>query len=215
MKHVALIDDHVLLRQGLANFIESLGNYKVLLQADNGSDYIEGVKSLSPPDIVLLDITMPIMDGYKTAQWIKANQPHIKILALSMIDEETAIIRMLRAGACGYLLKYTSLEELKLALDTVAAKGFYFNDIVSNTLIRNVRSAGIDAKTDTKVEFTERELEFLQHYCTELSTKEVAQRMGVSVRTLEGYRANVCDKTKTSSRIALTLFAIKHKLIKI
>src|SRR5215218_8337561 len=104
MATLALVDDHTLLRSGLANLLRELG-YKVLCEANNGNDFIEQLKTCPMPDVVLLDINMPVMDGYETALWLKKNHPEVKVLALSMYDDEYAIIKMLKNGAKGYILK--------------------------------------------------------------------------------------------------------------
>src|ERR1700730_1306929 len=127
--NIVLVDDHVLLRNGLANLIKSLG-YGVLFEADNGMDFIRKLKPKFLPDVVLLDINMPQMDGYETAVWSKQNHPEIKVLALSMYDDESPIIRMLKNGARGYILKDTDPSELKAAIEALLTKGFYYSEMV-------------------------------------------------------------------------------------
>ncbi len=123
MNAVALIDDHILLRQGLATLVNSFPGYKVAFEADNGQQLVEKMKMAHPPAAVLLDINMPLMDGFETASWLKQHHPGVKILALSMSDEEETIIKMLQCGAHGYVLKNTTPDELQHALDTVMKKG--------------------------------------------------------------------------------------------
>src|SRR6476659_84058 len=125
---IALADDHVLLRKGLADLVSNQG-YTVLFQADNGEEFLEKLKTNPDPDVVLLDINMPKKDGYDTALWLKRNKPAIKILALSMYDDENAIIRMLKNGARGYILKDTEPTELRAALEALLAKGFYYSEM--------------------------------------------------------------------------------------
>ena len=124
---VAVVDDHVLLRNGLANLIRSLDSYAVLFEADNGKDFIEQLKPLYLPDIVLMDINMPEMDGYETALWLKRNYPGIKVLALSMYDNENSVIRMMKNGAKGYVLKDIDPVEFRRALDSLISKGYYYS----------------------------------------------------------------------------------------
>jgi len=140
MKTVALIDDHVLLRNGLANLIETLGDYKVLFQADNGKQFVETVQNGTVPNIVLIDINMPIMDGYETAIWIRENKLKIIILALSMYDDENSIIKMFKAGAKGYILKDCDPSELKTALEALVTKGFYYNEMITGKLIHTINT---------------------------------------------------------------------------
>ena len=137
MANIVLVDDHALLRNGLAELVKSLG-HTVLFEAGNGKGFIAKLDTGSLPDIVLLDINMPEMDGYETAQWIKENHPEIKVLALSMYDNETAIIRMLKAGARGYILKDSEPVELKAAICALIEKGFYYSELVSGKLMHAI-----------------------------------------------------------------------------
>ena len=130
MKNIALVDDHALLRSGLAGVINSFGEYTVIFEADNGRQFIEFLKTKGTPDVVLLDINMPEMDGFQTANWIRNNAPKIKVLILSMLDNDDAIIKMLRNGAKGYILKDSKPDVLKNALRDVVEKGFFFNDSI-------------------------------------------------------------------------------------
>jgi two-component system, NarL family, invasion response regulator UvrY len=214
MKYVAIVDDHILIRQGLSALINSFSNYKVLFEADNGKDFIAQLKPRSLPDIVLMDITMPEMDGYDTARWLHNNYPAVKVLALSVLDSEAAIIRMLKSGAGGYLLKNAKPAELQLAMDTLLEKGFYFNDLVSNRLIHSLNKIG-DDKSDlnTLVNLSEREIEFLKWVCTEKSYKEIADELCVSPRTIDGYRDQLFEKLGVKTRIGLAMFAIRYNVV--
>src|SRR6266849_339519 len=136
--NVALVDDHTLLRNGLANLVRNYSDYAVLFEADNGKEFIKELKPKYLPDIVLLDINMPEMDGYETALWLKKNHPEIKVLALSMYDNENAIIRMLKNGAKGYILKDIDPTEFRLALDALIRKGFYYSEMITGKLIHAV-----------------------------------------------------------------------------
>ena len=126
MTKVALVDDHALLRSGLASVVNSFGEFTVVFEADHGKQFIELLKTKERPDIVLLDINMPEMDGFETSKWIRNNCPEIKILVLSMRDDDHSIIRMLQNGAKGYILKDTKPESLRTALREVSDRGFFF-----------------------------------------------------------------------------------------
>src|SRR3954464_407526 len=141
---VVLVDDHVLLRKGLASLIKTFETYGVLFEADNGKDFISRLKPKSIPDIVLMDINMPEMDGYDAALWLKNNYPDVKVLALSMYDNENAIIRMFKAGAKGYILKDCDPAELKTALDSLVKKGFYYSEMVTGRLIHSINNLDDD-----------------------------------------------------------------------
>lgn len=211
---VAVVDDHVLLRNGLSNLIRSLDNYAVLFEADNGKDFIQQLKPRYLPDIVLLDINMPEMDGYQTAQWLKRNHPDIKVLALSMYDNENAVIRMLKNGAKGYILKDIDPVEFRLALDSLVRKGFYYSEMVTGRLIHAVNSFDEPEQVlRTLVTMNDREIEFLKMACTELTYKEIANRMYVSPRTVDGYRDALFDKLNVKTRVGLVLYAIKNGIV--
>lgn len=213
MNAVALVDDHVLLRQGLASLVNSFEGYKVIFEADNGKQLIEKMKGADAPVAILLDINMPLMDGFETAAWLKKNHPSIKVLALSMSDEEDIIIKMLQAGAHGYVLKNTTPEELKTALDTVIAKGYYLNELVGMNMMQSMskpQEQPIDLKT-----FTAKELQFIKLSCTELSYNEIADKMALSPKTIEFYKDNIERKIGIRNRISLVRFALKNGIVKL
>jgi two-component system invasion response regulator UvrY len=213
MANIVLVDDHALLRNGLASLVRSLG-HEVLFEADNGKHFIENLKPDFLPDIVLLDINMPEMDGYQTANWIKANQPSVKTLALSMYDDENAIIRMLKSGAKGYLLKDSEPSELQAAIVAIMDKGYYYSDLVSGKLINAINKMD-DEGNDLKnlIKLTNRELDFLKFTCTELTYKEIADELCVSPRTVDGYRCDLFEKLHVKSRIGLVIYAIKNGIV--
>ena len=215
MAKIVLTDDHILLRNGLAALVKNQG-HEVLFEADNGKDFIERLNSRSLPDIVLLDINMPEMDGYETAQWIKINHPDIKVLALSMYDNESSIIRMLKCGAKGYILKDSETTELKAAIDALMTKGFYYSDLVSGKLIHAINKID-DAGSDvnTLVNLNERETDFLKYACTELTYKEIADKMFVSPRTIDGYRDALFEKLNLKTRVGLVMYAIKNGIVNV
>ena len=216
MNYIALADDHILMREGLSSLINSFSNYSVLFEADNGKQFIDKLNPAKLPDLVLMDITMPEMDGYSTTSWIRVNYPMIKVIALSVMDDESAIIRMLKSGARGYLLKNSKPDELKQALDTVTTKGYYFNELVSNRLINSINKIGDkDSALRKVVNLTEREKEFLILLCSEKPYKEIAEEMFVSPRTIDSYRDTLFEKLHVKTRVGLVLFAIKNKVIEI
>jgi two-component system, NarL family, invasion response regulator UvrY len=180
---VALVDDHVLLRKGLAELIRNIG-YDVLFEADNGIDFQQKIKKDNPPDLVMLDINMPEMDGFATAQWIKQNYPLVKTMALSMYDNENSIIRMFKAGARGYILKDSEPAELKAALDSILTKGFYYSELVTGKLIHSINKMDDDGDVKNLVQLNAREIDFLKYACTEMTYKEIADKMFLSPRTL-------------------------------
>ena len=211
MKKIALVDDHALLRSGLASVINSFGDYKVIFEADNGKQFIENIKTKEKPDVVLLDINMPEMDGFATANWIKNNAPEIKVLVLSMLDNDNAIIKMLQYGAKGYILKDSKPDILRNALKDVIEKGFFFNDLVSNKLMHIIGKA--KHGESEFIVLTDKEIEFLKWCCTEKSYKEIADAMNISPRVVETLRSNLFEKLDTLSRVGLVMYAIRNGII--
>lgn len=212
---IALVDDHSLLRGSLASLINSFDGYKVIFEADNGKEFIQLLQKNQSPDIVLLDITMPEMNGFETAAWIKQHMPSIKVLVLSMMDDDTAIISMLKEGARGYILKDSKPFVFRQALDNIRDKGFFMNELVSNKMLNYV--VGEDKKNYASVitQLTEKETKFLRLACSEMTYKEIAAELGLSPRTVEGYRDELFKKLGVMSRVGLVMFAIKNGLYKL
>lgn len=212
---VALVDDHIMLRNGLAELVSKLG-YSVILDCDNGKDFTEKLNKENLPDVVLMDINMPKMDGYAATLWLKENYPSVHVLALSMYDDEAAIIRMIRNGARGYLLKDSTPKELKHSIDAVLSKGFYYSEMVTGKLIHSIHHMEENGN-DTKslLHLNEREIDFLKLASTEMTYKEIANEMHLSPRTIDGYRDALFEKLSVKSRVGLVVFAIKNGIVKI
>jgi two-component system, NarL family, invasion response regulator UvrY len=213
---VAIVDDHMLLRKELANLIRGLETYAVFFEANNGKDFIKQLQPRYLPDIVLLDINMPEMDGYETALWLKRNYPGIKIVALSMYDNEHSIIRMMKNGAKGYILKDIDPMEFRSALNSLIGKGFYYSELITSKLIHAVSKlddAGEAVKSPSLLNVRERE--FLKLVCTEMTYKEIAEKMFLSARTIDGYRDALFEKLNVKSRVGLVLYAIKHNIVNV
>jgi DNA-binding NarL/FixJ family response regulator len=216
MIYIAIVDDHTIFRRGLAALISLFPGYKVLLDAANGREFIQALKPPHYPDIVLLDVAMPVMDGYETAEWIRVNLPSTRVLALSTMDNDTAILKMIKHGARGYLLKDADTSELKLAFNDVQTKGYYYNEVMTRKVLTSMQAIiNTDSDAAACLHLTEREVEFLKLACTEKTYKEIAAQMYLSERTIDGYRENMFRKLNVNSRVGLVLFAIKNGLVKI
>jgi DNA-binding NarL/FixJ family response regulator len=213
MTNVALVDDHALLRGGLAGVINSFGEYNVVFEADNGKQFIEHLKKNNAPDVVLMDITMPEMDGFETTKWIKNNAPDIKVLVLSMMDDDNSIIKMLQNGAKGYILKDSKPDVLRTALREVSEKGFFLNHIVSAKLVHLINKG--ETTTGNEIELSEKEKEFLKWCCTDKSYKEIAEVMHITPRAVEALRSNLFEKLETLSRVGLAMYALRNGLAKV
>jgi len=215
LTYIALVDDHILLRNGLAALINSFNGYQVSFEADHGKDFINMITNHGSPDIVLLDINMPEMNGFETAGWIKEHLPATKILVLSMMDNESSIISMLKSGAGGYILKDSKPSIFRQALDDIRDKGFFMNDLVTHKMLNYVK--GEEQNTDAAIiaRLSDKELTFLKLACTEKTYKEIASEMNLSPRTVEGYRDDLFAKLGVMSRVGMVLFAIKNGLHKV
>ncbi len=210
---VAVADDHSLLRQALAKLINSFDNFAVLFEANNGHELKAKLSKHIIPDIVLLDVNMPDMDGYETAQWLHQNYPQVKVLALSMFSDENIIIRMLKLGAKGYILKNAEPEELKEALTSVLEKDFYLSEYISGKIVSGLNK-DLD-RPDDRVSLTDKEKELLRWICSEMTYKDIAAKMYVSPRTLDDYRNNLFEKLKVKTRVGLVLYAIRNRIVEV
>ncbi|TAF52677.1 MAG: DNA-binding response regulator [Sphingobacteriia bacterium] len=205
MTKVALVDDHELLRSGLVGIINAIEGFEVMFEASNGKEFIEKVQKSSPPDIVLLDITMPDMDGYETAAWIKQKLPTVKVLVLSMLTHDMAIIRMLKNGVKGYILKDSKPETFKQAMESIKNNDFYVNELVRNKLINYVTNEEeFHKQSDLLLNITETEAHFLQLLCADKAYKEIAEEMCVSVRTIDTHRGGFCHQTRNCHHLILS-----------
>jgi two-component system, NarL family, invasion response regulator UvrY len=211
---VTITDDHVLLRNALARVVNSFDGYTVMMEADNGKDLKNKIMKHQVPDVVLLDVNMPEMDGFETTQWLHKNYPFIKIIVLSMLSDEKTIIKMFRLGASGYLLKNTDTDELKNALDAVTNKNVYLSEYVSSKLVSGLHK-GNEEDESKPVLLNEREREFLRWACTELTYKDIAEKMNLSPRTIDDYRQSLFSRLNVHSRVGLVLYAIRNGIAEV
>ena len=208
---IAIVDDHILIAKAITEILTKLEKYEVLYEVENGKALQEKFKHKNNiPDIVLLDVSMPIMNGYETAAWLKDKHPEVLVMALSMQDDEQSLIKMIRCGAVGYLLKNIHPKELDNALQILMQKGFYYPDWATSKVLFNIVES--DKNSTTLITFSERELELFKYVCTEMSYKEIAEKMYVSPRTVESYRDALFEKLNLKSRVGLAVYAIKNGL---
>lgn len=214
MKHtIVIVDDHLLIAKALSSVIENFAAYDVLYEAENGSDMIERFKSSrNIPDIVLLDISMPVMNGFETAEWIQANHPEVKVMALTMQGDDESLMKMIKAGANGYLNKNVHPAELEKALNALCENGFYYPDWATSKVLYAI--AHEKTTSSQEIKLTNREAEFLLYACTELTYKEIGEKMFCSSRTVESYRNSLFEKLGVKTRVALALYAVKTGIYK-
>jgi DNA-binding NarL/FixJ family response regulator len=214
---LALVDDHTLFRKGLISLIEMVNKeYTILFEADNGIDLKEKLNPSRQPDVILMDINMPHMDGFASVQWLKDNFPLINILVVSMIEKEETIVRMLKLGVKGYICKDVEPKELGEALHAIMNKGFYYTDFITGKLVHSLQN-GQDSseKTEVWALMNDRERDFLQLACSEYTYNEIAGKMYLSPKTIDGYRNALFEKLHVKSRVGLALYAVKHGLVQL
>lgn len=206
---IAIIDDHVLIANALKSIISNFNQFKVVHLSENGVDFKEKLESKHIiPDLVLLDISMPIMNGFETAKWIKENYPDMLIMALSMQDDEQSLIKMIKNGAKGYMLKNTQPTLLEKGLNKLIEIGHYFPDWASSKILTSISDNTINA--DLKSKLSEREVTFLKYTATEMTYKEISEKMFCSPRTVENYRDSLFEKLELKSRVGLAVYALKN-----
>ena len=207
---IGIVDDHQLFVKSLGLMLDSFENYSVIIEALNGKEFQEKFLQLkTTPDIILLDLNMPVMNGIETAKWLHGKNPMIKLVALSMNDSDQSIISMIKAGCCAYLMKDSHPNELEKALNEIYVKG-QDNGDASNINYRRLLKSEYEKEL---LNITDKEKMFLQLACTDMTYKEIAVRMGLAERTIDGYRETLFQKLKVQSRVGLCLEAIRKKII--
>lgn len=205
---VVVVDDHALLSQAIGGLVEGFEQFTVLYTCMNGQELLEKFKNpKNIPDVVLMDVNMPILNGIETTTHLYKEYPGVKVLALSIEEDEGVILKMLRAGAKGYLMKDVKKGELQAALLEVIEKGFYHTNTVTKVLVDS-----LSEKQNPKNMLKERELEFIRHACTEMTYKEIADVMFLSPKTIEGYRNAIFEKLNLRNRTGLVIYAIRNKI---
>jgi len=206
MKHkVTIVDDHTLLSQAIGNLVDGLDDFETNGIFKNGQEVVDALKEKKiNPEIILMDVRMPVMDGIEATRIITKTYPKILVLALSVETEERTIIQMLKAGAKGYLSKDIRKELLYQALTGTLKEGFFHTQNVTDALIGSLKSK------NEVVELKEKEIDFIKLACSDLTYKEIADKMNLSPKTIDNYRDSVFTKLNVKNRVGLVLFAIKH-----
>jgi len=210
--NIAIVDDHTLFRHGIANLLSEFQDIHVVFEASNGKEMQDLLPRNTGVEVILMDINMRIMDGYAATTWIKENFPNVNVLALSMFEDDIAVIKMLKAGAGGYVLKESSPIELYQAISSICHKGVYINEMVSGKMLRSFQE---ESNSQNIQRLTEREIEFIRLCVSELTYKEIAHKMNLAPRSVENYRETLFEKLQLKSRVGLVLYAIKNHLIEV
>jgi len=212
---VALADDHILLRNALASLVDRFENCKVVMQVSNGKELAVEISKSNLPDVVLLDLNMPGMDGFETATWLRDNYSSVNVLMLTMYDSELTLIRLLQAGVKGFLKKDIHPNELQYAIHSVMENGYYYSHNATGKLLNLFRSRSEASATLNKTMLTETDIRFLQLSCSEMTYKEIAQEMKLNPRGVDNLRDNLFTKLDVKSRVGLAMYAIRHGLVTI
>ncbi len=213
---VIIADDHVLYRAGVKTALSAKKDLKIIGEADNGQHLLTLLKTMQP-DVILLDIQMPIMDGIGALPEIKKNWPQIKVIMLTMMDDHSMITKLMELGANSYLSKTSDSEIIYEAIKTCFEQEYYFNPLTNKALLNNLKQRNVSfpqKMVQEDIKLTEKEIIILQLMCDEKSTKEIAEVVDLSPRTVEAMRDKLKVKTGAKNTAGLIMYAVKHKLIK-
>ncbi len=209
---VFLVDDHKLFRNGLSILMENEKNILVTGEAENGRQFLEYIEQ-KQPDIVLMDIEMPVMDGFQATKMVCDKYPGLKVICLTMFGEEHYYLKMIEAGAKGFILKNSDIDEVIKAIKTVYNGGTYFSQEILYNVVKNIQDVRKDSRST--IHLSSRENEILELICRGFSNTEIAEELHISKRTVEKHRANILDKTQTHNTASLVMYAVENKLIKL
>jgi two-component system invasion response regulator UvrY len=210
---VALADDHLLLRNALAALIDSFDDCWVINQSGNGKELISAISGGVVPDVVILDLNMPEMDGFETAALLNKKFPSVHVLMLTMYDSELSLIRLLQSGVKGFLKKDIHPSELKFAIQTVVKSGYYYSNHTTGKLVSLFRNNTEGSLRLQNAMLSEQEISFLKLACSDLTYKEIAQRMGLNPRSIDTLRDHLFIKLDVKSRVGLAMVAIRNGVV--
>ncbi len=208
-----LVDDHLIFREGLRNLIEVEDIGKVVGEAGNGKDFIENFEDISP-DLVLMDISMPIMDGIEATKQAIEKRPDLKVMALSMNGDEEYYYKMIEAGVKGFLLKDSGIREMEKGIKAVLEGDSYFSNELLRRIITNIGKP-LEKKATGKSLLSAREMEVLVEICNGLTNEEIAEKLFISAQTVKGHRSNLLSKTSCKNSASLVMYAIKNELVEL
>ncbi len=208
-----MADDHVLLRNALASLIDSFEDCQVILQAGTGKELTEAIRKGVSPQVVILDLNMPEMDGFEAADWLQQHYPDILVLMLTMYDSELSLIRLLQAGVKGFLKKDIHPSELKFAIQSVVQNGYYYSNHTTGKLVNLFRQHSDGNSLIQRSVLNDQEIQFLKLACSDLTYKEIAQRMGLNPRAVDTLRDQLFVKLDVKSRVGLALVALRQGVV--
>lgn len=210
---IAIADDYKIFREGLKVGLSADENLDVLFEADNGEDLLKELQSTTP-DVIIMDLKMPIMDGMEATKEVRKKYPGIKVLVVTMYEDDKFIIHLMENGANGYLLKNAEPEEIRKSIYAVHENGYYFNDVVNKALLKKlVLKNNLKPSFNQNVELTERELQVLKLICEEKTANEIGKEIFLSPRSVEGIRQRLIEKVGVRNTAGLVMFAVKNGMV--
>ncbi|HLP13160.1 MAG TPA: response regulator transcription factor [Flavobacteriales bacterium] len=209
---LGIVDDHSLFRKGLISLLDEYNEMKVVLEASDGLELLEKLKTIKP-DVILLDIEMPNMNGIEATKAIRKKNQDVKILPLTMHSEEQFVVHLMENGANGFLLKDYGIETIIDAIYSAYETDYYFNEKVSKVMIKKLVKGSVVKPVFQGHTLNDREMEVIRLICQELSSKEISERMCVSIRTIEGIREKILEKTGARNTVGIVMYAVKHNII--
>lgn len=211
---VAIADDHQIFRKGVILSLRQYTNIKFVFEAENGEDLVQKVTHNESPDVILMDLKMPVKDGIETTKYLNKHFPAIKVIILTMYEDERFVGHLMDSGANGYLLKSTDPSEIKKAINDVMRTGFYLNNFVNKVLIKkNYAKQKFNPNLNSEVVISEREKEVLTLVCMEFTAQEIAQKMEISARTVEAIKDRLMERFGVKNSVGLVFYAMKNSII--
>jgi DNA-binding NarL/FixJ family response regulator len=210
---IAIADDYKIYRDGLKVGLSADNNLNVVFEADNGEELLKGLE-VYEPDVIIMDLKMPIMDGMEATKEVRKKFPSMKVLVVTMYDDDKFIIHMMENGANGYLLKNAEPDEIRKSIYAVHENGYYFNDVVNKALLKKlVLKNNLKPSFNQNIELTEREMEVLKLICQEKTAAEIAKEIFLSPRSVEGIRQRLIEKVGVRNTAGLVMFAVKNNMV--
>jgi DNA-binding NarL/FixJ family response regulator len=210
---VAIADDHKIFRKGVILSLRHYSNIKFVLEADNGEDLLNHLEE-AKPDVILMDLRMPVKDGIEATKFISKHYPNIAVIVLTMHEDDRFVTHLMENGANGYLLKSTDPSEIKKAITDVVTKGYYLNNFVNRILLRRAHSKTKSIPSlNNDFPVTDKEKDVLRYICMEFTSQEIGQKMDISPRTVESIKERLMERFGVKNTAGLVFFAVKNNLV--
>lgn len=210
--NLAIVDDHQLFRRGIVSLLNRFKRFNILFEAENGQELIKGISG-QKPEVVLLDLQMPVMDGIKTAEYMKEHYPEIKIIVLSMYHDDDTIVALLKKGVSGFLQKNDSLETILEAIEEVSHTGYFFTEEMSKIMVKGLIEAKRIKPNFGFTPLSSREIEVIRLMSKEFKNSEIAAKLFINVRTVDRHKENIMRKINAKNSIGVIMYAVKNNLL--